>query len=188
MKKCLISFAVAAIVIFIGYDDAVFACRCVFPPEKLSKSYSKAYYESAVVVFTGEVVESDFETVKFKVEKVWKGAVGDEFVMSTGGRYVREGVVELPSSCHYNFENKQKYLVFGRLINGETKLEQTQTFKCGGTRELQRVSDEELGNLDEIISHEKRNQESEHIEPSDGTPYFISPVNLIQKLYPTNFL
>jgi hypothetical protein len=104
-----------------------------------------------LAVFTGEVIEIDKFKVKFKVENAWKGAVGDEIVMSTGTKDLGNGITS-DSSCDFHFQKGKKYLVAGFGKN----YEEIQAFDCTITN-LIKNSALQIELLNEIIPPEKRN-------------------------------
>jgi hypothetical protein len=71
-------------------------------------------------VFSGEVIETDGLTVKFKVKKTWKGEVKDKVSMATGAVKFEDGLL-LSSMCDYKFELGRKYLVFANASEGKLK-------------------------------------------------------------------
>jgi len=157
IKKLIVNFLFTILALFL-FNQAAMACRC---PVILTGSVQLKFvsvqteYETSLAVFTGEVIEADILTVKFKTEKVWKGAVGEEITMSTGAKDSGNGLIQLPSSCDYGFQKNKKYLVFGRGNN----YEEMKAVKCGGTDFLEK-SASEVESLDKIIMHEKRNKEA----------------------------
>jgi hypothetical protein len=115
----LASLAIFTFTIF--FSDYTLGCECVPPPlEKPSAAESSAAlvkdFNGAAAIFSGKLVEADRLKLKFKVDKVWKGDVGKEFVISTGAkRYDDESYVT--SSCDYNFKLGEKYLIFAYPVN-----------------------------------------------------------------------
>ena len=155
IKKLTAIFLFAILTLFL-YNQNAMACRC---PMILTGSAQLKFvsvqteYEKSLAVFTGEVTETDLLTIKFKTEKVWKCAVSDEITMSNGAKDSGNGLFQLPSSCDYGFQKKEKYLVFGRGNN----YEEIKALKCGGTDFLDK-SAREVEALDKIVLHEKRNK------------------------------
>jgi hypothetical protein len=135
-------------------------CVCVVPYEKPSPEEARAAlvkdFNGATVVFFGEVIEGDAFKVKFKVEKMWKGEVGDEIVMATGAKKYDDGAYS-SSSCDYHFKLGEKYLVYAYPVDpdlhpGSTDL---QARACTRTK-LAKYADQEMKELDEVQPHEKR--------------------------------
>ena len=131
-------------------------CACSVPfvpptPEQARAALVKDFTE-ALAVFTGEVVEIDPLTVKFKVDQLWKGNLGDEVVMPTGAMKLDNGMYSI-SSCDYTFTRGEKYLVFAY---GDTA-EEMQARACTRTKPLGRAG-AEVEELDTVGPHEKKNQ------------------------------
>ena len=103
-------------------------------------------FEKATSVFTGEVVSLDLLTVKFKVDKIWKGEEANDITMVTGTKLYGDGTLTF-SSCDYRFEKGAKYLIYA--YGPEEKL---QTDKCSRTMPL-KFAEKELKGLDEIKTH-----------------------------------
>jgi hypothetical protein len=132
-KHVLASLAVFAFVF--ALSETALGCECVpQPPEKPSPEEASAArakdFNGATVVFTGKVVEADTFKLKFKVDKVWKGDVGKEFVMSTGAKKYEDGSYSR-SSCDYGFNPGDEYLVYAYPVDpplhpGSTELQARQ--------------------------------------------------------------
>jgi hypothetical protein len=129
MKK-IRSLIAVVVLMLVGYASAS-ACVCDLPLKRISlkNAVTKAKSEAAVV-FSGQVVELDDFTVKFKVEQVWKGAPAEEMVMSTGAGKADRGEIII-SDCAYRFRRGEKYLVYA-YGSGE----KLQTHKCTRTADL----------------------------------------------------
>jgi hypothetical protein len=130
MKKLLMLLAAFGLVLA-SYTFAS-ACVCDLPLKRVSlkKAVAKAKSE-AVAVFSGQVIELDDSIVKFRVERMWKGAPAEEIVLiNTGMGKVTDGD-RIISSCAYNFRIGEKYLVYAH--GSEGKL---QTHKCTRTAVL----------------------------------------------------
>ncbi|MGI8494478.1 MAG: hypothetical protein ACR2L1_04085 [Pyrinomonadaceae bacterium] len=71
-------------------------------------------YNRTIAIFTGKVVELDQFKVKFKVDKIWKGNISSEFIMSAGA----VPTVNIPNGftfdCDYQFELGKTYLVYAQ--------------------------------------------------------------------------
>lgn len=103
------------IVVYLISISNILACDWA-PPQKIEdpvkfQAILDLEYKDAVAVFLGEVVELKRTTAKFKVEKVWKGDLKDEFTMSNGTRTLDFGL-QGRNSCDYIVELNKKYLVF----------------------------------------------------------------------------
>jgi hypothetical protein len=147
--------ALAATIILspLFYNTAL-GCACNYQPnptaEEIRVARLKAF-DSAVAVFSGKVIELDENKVKFKVEKIWKGASADEITMviqegEDNGEYVM-------TSCDYSYKLGEKYLVYADSTHDELR-----TSVCSRTV-LLRNADQEMRGLDEIRIPEIRNTE-----------------------------
>jgi hypothetical protein len=158
MKLSILS---AVILISISAGKA-FGCVCVLDPnptpEKIRADRLKAF-ENASAVFTGEVVSLDLITVKFKVNKIWKGEASPEISMLTGARDNGDGTFTV-TSCDYSFTKDQRYLVYAYGPPGEMK-----THQCSRTA-LIKYADQEMQGLDEIIAPVKMKEEPAISDPS----------------------
>jgi hypothetical protein len=126
-----------------------FGCVCELEPnttpEKIGAARLSAF-EKATVVFSGEVVAKDLITVKFKVDKIWKGEESKEITMLTGTKDNGDGTIT-PSTCDYWFEKGKQYLIYAYGPVAELK-----THKCSRTMLLKDAETEMIG-LDEITPH-----------------------------------
>ena len=93
------------------YNNAL-GCSCptIGTTAQQEKNSRLKDFNSAVAVFSGEVIELQENKVKFKVDKIWKGELVDEIVMviqlkKDDGRYVR-------TSCDYYYEIGEKLLIY----------------------------------------------------------------------------
>ena len=120
-------------------------------PEKTKANRLQAF-ENATAVFSGEVVFLDAITVKFKVNKIWKGQAADEITMLTGTKDNGNGSFTF-SSCDYRFTKGQKYLVYAYGSPAEMK-----TDACSRTSPI-KYSEKEMQRLDEIRSPLTVNEE-----------------------------
>lgn len=141
---------ILSVLIFLSLSfDEAFGCVCVLDPnptpEKIKAERLNAF-EKAAVVFTGEVVSLDLLTVKFKVDKIWKGHEAEEITMLTGAKDNGDGTFT-SSSCDYGFSKGQKYLVYAYGPPEELK-----THACSRTAMLKHA-EEEMKGLDEITPH-----------------------------------
>ena len=109
MKK-IVLFVFCFCFLMLLFQENSFACSCAVaaPLPSLRKQVSGARKESKAV-FSGKVVEvnrnaqSQFITVKFKVENSWKGNITQEVSITTG---LGSG------DCGYSFEVGKSYLVY----------------------------------------------------------------------------
>jgi len=151
MKLSILS---AVILISISAGKA-FGCVCVLDPnptpEKIIADRLKAF-ENASAVFTGEVVSLDVLSVKFKVNKIWKGEASPEITMLTGTRNNGDGTFT-SNSCDYSFTQGQQYLVYAYGSPGEMK-----THQCSRTA-LIKYAEKEMQGLDEIRPFVRMNDE-----------------------------
>ena len=89
-------------------------CVCLqepHPSEEKVKANRKQAYNEATAVFAGKVVALDPYTVKFRLEKRWKGDSGAEVLLSTGAVPGFDGS-PLPEECSYQFHLSEEYLVY----------------------------------------------------------------------------
>jgi hypothetical protein len=157
MRKVLI----ATFVIGISLLASKTTLGCICPPrntveptpEQARAALIKDFNE-AFAVFSGEVVESGWLKVKFKVDKVWKGDIGDEIEMSTGVKDNGDGTFTTYSCDYRSFKQGEKYLVF---TQGKSLADMT-VHSCSRTKPLA-LAEQEMKNLDDIQPHQKRRQE-----------------------------
>jgi hypothetical protein len=151
-KHALTSLAVFTFAL--ALSETALGCVCVVSPEKPSPEKARAAlvtdFNGATAVFSGKVVEADNLKLKFKVDKVWKGEVGKEFMMATGGKEYEDGSFS-NSSCDYSFKRGEEYLVYAYPVDqdihpGSTDLQARQ---CTRTR-LSKYAEQEMKELDEI--------------------------------------
>lgn len=153
MKTKFYSLLLFGVIFLISYES-VFACLCVYI-ENPSAEFVVGQHAKAVAVFSGEVIESDIVKVKFKIEKVWKGDVGDELEMSTGGKKINDDLYNLPSSCDYGFHKSEKYLVFAY----GNDFDDMKATKCNLTNESKRAEKTEKI-LDDFFGSVKKNRKT----------------------------
>ncbi len=116
--------AAAALVVCLSAAREGNACSCVTLP---NESDIRKALKTADAVFTAEAVASDSLGSTLKVEKVWKGAIGDR-VMMQHATVTARGLIE-QSSCDYTFTANQKYLVFAAAAPGGVMVAK----ECGAT-------------------------------------------------------
>jgi hypothetical protein len=119
-KPAFILFAFTA---FLINAESALACQCISPPintEGEFRSSVAAALNGANAVFSGEVTEMDRLTMKFKVQKVWKGEFKDEFTLITGTVMTEDGLY-ISSRCDHQFELGESYLVFADGSNNRLK-------------------------------------------------------------------
>jgi hypothetical protein len=102
-------------------SENAFACTCGYPQIDTEENFRTAVataVSGADAIFSGKVVEMDSLTVKFKLERVWKGNFkdADELTMLTGTVMTDDGRYK-STSCDYDFAVGKKYLVFARDSN-----------------------------------------------------------------------
>ena len=125
-------------------------------PEKIRADRAKALQEAAAV-FSGEVVMLDRFTVRFRVEKIWKGPLAEEISMLTGAKDNGDGTFT-SSSCDYGFTKGVRYLVYAYGPLSELK-----THACSRTTQMTYAANEEQG-LDEITPHRTVGKEPAGVE------------------------
>ena len=150
MKKTV---AVSMLVAFVLLSaEAARGCVCNFTPVNSPAEAWAAHvkdFDGATAVFSGEVVELDTFKVKFRVEKIWKGEAADEITMLTGAIDNGDGTATT-SSCDYDFNKGEKYLVYAYGAADELK-----TRVCSRTRTLE-DAEKAMEELDLIWPHEQR--------------------------------
>ena len=96
-----------SVIVFLAFytDQYVYACSCA---SQGGPSPSEAF-EKSTAVFSGEVVEIDkndsspTKTVKFDVQRVWKGVSGNQTTVITGSG---------DANCGYPFVINETYLIY----------------------------------------------------------------------------
>lgn len=108
--KAIIFSTVFALFLFIVGASNTLACSCDLPiGNKSLEKQIKENYKNSVAVFSGKVTEifkdpnAYFVKVKFESEKIYKGVISKEVIITTG----RGG-----GDCGYNFEVGKNYLVY----------------------------------------------------------------------------
>ncbi len=138
-----------AFLLFTLCAPRAFGCVCELDPHPTPESIRAdrlSAFEKATVVFSGEVVAMDTLTVKFKVDKIWKGDEAKEITMLTGTKDNGDGTI-ISSTCDYGFENEKQYLIYAYGPMAELK-----THKCSRTI-LLKDAETEMKGLDEITPH-----------------------------------
>lgn len=151
MKKRKIPI-VLFVLMLVGYSSAS-ACVCDLPLANISLKSAVAKAKSqAVVVFSGEVIELADFSVKFKVDRTWKGAVSDYIVMSSGGGKAENGDLII-STCAFRFSLGEKYLVYAYGSGGNLS-----TTKCTRTAHIENATEDlaMLNRLAPIKNKQKR--------------------------------
>ena len=164
MRRLIVT-AFAALALWLAAARPALGCMCAPSPGALTPEEARAAlvkdFNEAFAVFTGEVVEIDIFIVKFRVDKLWKGSLGDEVVMPTGA-IKGEGGMYSVSSCDYTFKRGESYLVFAY---GDSA-EKMQARACTRTKPLARAG-AEVEELDTVGPHEKKNRKPDG-ETSDA--------------------
>lgn len=111
MKRMLMLPAASGLILA-GYTFAA-ACACDLPHKRvpLKRAVVTAKSEAAAV-FSGRITGLDDSTVKFGVERLWKGVPAEEIVLINTGAGKAGGGDRIISSCAYNFRIGEKYLVY----------------------------------------------------------------------------
>ncbi|MDQ3713618.1 MAG: hypothetical protein M3388_15535 [Acidobacteriota bacterium] len=151
MKKLILAVTIILSPLF--YNTAL-GCSCptIGATSEQIRAARLEDFNSAVAIFSGEVVELEENKVKFKVEKIWKGDLDDEIVMviqlkKDNGKYVR-------TSCDYYYELGEKYLVYAYGTSDELT-----TYQCTRTTTFKNVElvEQEIKGLNEIRLPDVRN-------------------------------
>ena len=139
------------------FYNTAFGCSCptvgtMNPTFGQIESARLKDFESAVAIFSGEVIELEPNKATFKVEKIWKGDLIDEIVMviqlkKDNGIYVR-------TSCDYHYVLGEKYLVYAYGTSDELT-----TYQCTRTTSFKNMErfEEEMKGLNEIRLPDVRN-------------------------------
>jgi hypothetical protein len=171
--KKIFLMPLAAVVILFASSTAL-GCVCGSDPIKPTHEQARLAlakdFNAAFAVFSGEVVESSWLKVKFKVDKVWKGDIGDELEMPTGVKDNGDGTFTTYSCDYRAFRQGEKYLVF---TQGNSLAEMT-VHSCSRTKPLASAG-QELKNLDDIQPHWQRRQDSESDRERQAAP----PMNFV---------
>ena len=144
----------------VAFSERALGCGCVQMFEKPDAAMARAAlvkaFNGATAVFSGKVIEAGRLRLKFEVEKVWKGDVGRQFVMSTGARQYDEETFST-SSCDYNFKPGEEYLVYAYPVDPDLHPSSTdlQARECTRTK-LAKSAEQEMKDLDEVQPHETR--------------------------------
>ncbi len=108
--KAIIFGALFTVFLFASGTSDVFACSCDLPlPVKSLEKQIKESYKKSAAIFSGKVIEvikipnAYFVKVKFKSEKIYKGEMLNEIIVSTG---LGNG------DCGYRFEVGKSYLIY----------------------------------------------------------------------------
>ena len=100
--------------------DSVSACWCrrevVDTETKFRAAVSKAVKQSNAV-FVGEIIEQNRSQLRVKVERVWKGKVGEQLILITHDW--QDGDLGSIDSCAYSFVVGRKYLIYADKVEGE---------------------------------------------------------------------
>ena len=84
-------------------------CMCTLRPRTLDVVRSDVEHASAV--FSGEVLTIGSLTARFKVDRVWKGKLGDQVSMQRG-RLNDDGTITVSSCDYVAYYPRRKYLIF----------------------------------------------------------------------------
>lgn len=125
-----IRFLVLATIFVLLSFESVSACWCDRKPADTEPMFRAAVSEAVKesnAVFVGEIMEQKRSRLRVKVEKVWKGEVGEEIILITHNW--NDGDIGAIDSCAYPFEVGTKYLIYTDKVRGELV-----TSKCSRTR------------------------------------------------------
>lgn len=140
--KSILLIVLAPILILLSVDS-VSACWCrrevVDTEKKFRAAVAEAVKESNAV-FVGEVIEQNRSQLRVKVEKVWKGKVGEHVILITHDW--QDGDVGSIDSCAYSFTVGRKYLIYVDKVKGELV-----TSKCSRTVPINEAQ-QDLNELD----------------------------------------
>ena len=136
-KTSSMTVAVAALVVCLSAARAADACTCVMEPDPSHSQIRSDVLrdlKAADAVFTAEAVAIDILGATLKVEKVWKGTIGDQVRM----RHVTVTATgEIAhNSCDVDFTAGQRYIVFAIAAPGGVMV----AHHCGSTAPLDSAS------------------------------------------------
>jgi hypothetical protein len=118
MRNLLFSLAMFLCVSFVLSVETNFACFIAPPSDQITnmKEYNLFVrdYNRATAIFSGKVIELGGFKVKFRVDKVWKGNIHAEFVMSSGTFPREKSEVVSMSSCSFRFKLGESYLIYAK--------------------------------------------------------------------------
>ncbi len=143
MKKSFLSFATT---MFLLLSFETVSALCFLPYKPTIKEIRMQYendYKIASAIFNGEVIRLDKFKVGFRVDKVWKGEMAEELIISNG--IIDEGNGKLKIFTEVTrFKFGEKYLVYAT-GSGEKMISSS----CTGTGQLKN-SDDRIKFLQEI--------------------------------------
>ena len=99
-------------------------------------------------MFVGEIMEQTRSRLRVKVEKVWKGDVGDQIILITHNW--NDGDAGSLDSCAYPFEVGTKYLIYADKVRDELVAS-----KCSRTRPANEA-ERDLNELDRSLRGQER--------------------------------
>jgi hypothetical protein len=132
-KICSMTVTAAALVVCLFAVREAHACTCVSDPDQTDRQLRTEvlkHLKAADAVFTAEAVAIDVLGATLKVEKVWKGTIGDQVRMRHATR-MADGMIKM-SSCDYDFPAGQRYVVFALAEPGGEMV----AHHCGSTAPL----------------------------------------------------
>jgi hypothetical protein len=116
MKKSFYSFASFLFILTGICVETNLACFVGPPSDRITNirgyNFFVKDYNRATAIFLGKVIEREQFKVKFRVDKVWKGDIPREFVISSGEFPHEKGEGVINSSCSYEFKIGESYLVY----------------------------------------------------------------------------
>lgn len=118
MRKILFVFGLFLCFLFGVSVETNFACFNASPSDNITNirgyNFFVRDYNRTEAIFSGKVIEIDQFKVKFSVDKIWKGDIQSEFVMSSGPVPTEKEKNGLMSDCDYRFERGKSYLVYAQ--------------------------------------------------------------------------
>ena len=132
MKKIRsLTIAVAVLMVCLFAAREADACTCVGDPNQSDRQLKSEVLQdlkAADAVFTAEAVAIDTFGATLKVEKVWKGTIGDQVKMRHATR-MPDGTIGMMSSCDVDFTPGQRYVVFAVAVTDGEMVAR----RCGST-------------------------------------------------------
>lgn len=135
-------------------NKSAYACSCLRPAPPLESK------QQATAVFAGTVISqerSQFEVkVNLRVQRVWKGQIGDTVTIVTNPN---------SAACGVYFMNREKYLVYAFQNPNQNQLT---TNLCSRTQSFSRASEDlkELGPGNKPKKIDRNSTDKIEIEPS----------------------
>jgi len=141
MKSILLVLALPFILISSAVSVSACWCRkeAITTEKEFRRAIAKEVAKSSVV-FLGEIIEQKRSQIRIKVERVWKGKIGPEIILTTHNW--SDGDVGSIDSCTYDFTAGRRYLIYAEKSRGELV-----TSQCSRTQPADKA-DRDIAELD----------------------------------------